>query len=158
VAPLGPWAAKPPSSAVAGQLVSRTTSEPVASTNSPAIVYRSRASPCGKGGHSQKHAACVACKRVEGVSDLGPTMPPKRSPLPGPALADRFLEDRPQLLPLLRRRLLRCRVSDAGPSQLFARALRAGVRKPPRKEPAGRRAWGGVYGDLTERRLGREMR
>ena len=37
---------------------------------------------------------------------------------------------------------LRCRVSDAGPSQLFARALRAGVRKPPRKEPAGRRAGG----------------
>ena len=35
-------------------------------------------------------------------------------------------------------RPLRCRVSDAGPSQLFARALRAGVRKPPRKEPADR--------------------
>ena len=41
----------------------------------------------------------------------------------------------------------RCRVSDAGRSQPFAPALRAGVRKPPRKEPAGRheggrRLWG----------------
>ena len=32
---------------------------------------------------------------------------------------------------------LGCRVSDAGPSWLFACALEAGVRKPPRKEPAG---------------------
>ena len=55
-------------------------------------------------------------------------------------------------------RQLGCRVSDAGPSQLFARALRAGVRKPPRKEPAGRRAGGAVYGDLTGQQLGQGMR
>jgi hypothetical protein len=37
---------------------------------------------------------------------------------------------------------------------LSARAMRAGVRKPPRKEPAGA-VWAvAVYGDLTGRRLG----
>jgi hypothetical protein len=33
-------------------------------------------------------------------------------------------------------------------------ALRAGVRKPPRKEPAGAVRAVAVYGDLTARRLG----
>jgi len=34
----------------------------------------------------------------------------------------------------------------------------AGVRKPPKKEPAGAGEWLAVYGDLIGQRLGRERR
>jgi hypothetical protein len=40
------------------------------------------------------------------------------------------------------------------PVVTYPRALRAGVRKPPRKEPAGGRVAVAVYGDLKGRRLG----
>ena len=40
------------------------------------------------------------------------------------------------------------------PVVTYPRVLRAGVRKPPRKEPAGLGGQLPVYGDLTGRRLG----
>jgi len=40
------------------------------------------------------------------------------------------------------------------PAVTYPRALRAGVRKPPGKEPAGAVWTVAVYGDLTGRRLG----
>jgi hypothetical protein len=40
------------------------------------------------------------------------------------------------------------------PVVTYPRALRAGVRKPPRKEPGGIVSAVGVYGDLSGRRLG----
>ena len=45
------------------------------------------------------------------------------------------------------------------PVVTYPRALRAGIRKPPRKEGTrGGRGAVAVYVDLTERRLGLEMR
>src|ERR1700720_4517544 len=44
------------------------------------------------------------------------------------------------------------------PVVTYPRALRAGVRKPPRKEPAGVGRQLAVYGDLTMRRLALWMR
>jgi hypothetical protein len=44
------------------------------------------------------------------------------------------------------------------PVVTYLRALMAGVRKPPRKEPAGAGRQLGVYGDLTMRWLALWMR
>ena len=44
-----------------------------------------------------------------------------------------------------------CRVSDTGPLMIYPPVLRAGVRKPSGKEPAGVGGWLAVYGDLMGR-------
>src|ERR1700732_3081369 len=44
------------------------------------------------------------------------------------------------------------------PGVTYLRALRVGVRKPPRKEPAGAGRQLAVYGDLTMQRLALWMR
>jgi hypothetical protein len=49
------------------------------------------------------------------------------------------------------------RVSDTGPIAIYERALRAGVRKPPGKEPAVGGVGVAVYGDLTAGRPLRAM-
>jgi hypothetical protein len=49
------------------------------------------------------------------------------------------------------------RVSDAGLARSGGPGKRAGVRKPPKKEPAGKRQDLAVYGDLARRRVCRGM-
>jgi hypothetical protein len=64
--------------------------------------------------------------------------------------AKRIRRDRPAGVPR-GDRLVLCRVSDTGPLMIYPPVLKAGVRKPSGKEPAGVGGWLAVYGDLMGR-------